>query len=394
MESTARIEPCLPEAIPSKTLDLVTELVAAAKHLEERLHPRTGASLAGLVRIMNCYYSNLIEGHNTTPREIESALGNAFATVPERRNLQFEARAHIRLQEAIDGLHAAGTLPEPAATDFLCWLHREFYKDAPEEMLIVQAAGRTLRVIPGALRQAPEEDVAVGRHVPPESRTVAAFMEHFAQRYRFAGMGQGMRIVAMAAAHHRLNYIHPFVDGNGRVSRLMSHAMALLAGVGAYGLWSVSRGLARGLQSRGEYKRMMDHADSPRRGDLDGRGNLSLAALIDCINWFLAVCIDQVTFMTRLFDLDTLLTRAEDYVARREFKPSALALLRQVILRGSVARGEVPEITGLKERTARNLLAELLADGILASDTPKGPVFLHVTLASSEILFPNLFPVV
>jgi len=59
----------------------------------------------------------------------------------------------------------------------------------------------------------------------------------------------------------------------------MSHAMAHTAVIGAHGLWSVSRGLARGLESRDEYKRMMDYADSPRRNDLDGRGNLSLLAL-------------------------------------------------------------------------------------------------------------------
>jgi Fic family protein len=54
------------------------------------------------------------------------------------------------------------------------------------------------------------------------------------------------------------------------VSRLMSHAMAAVAGIGARGLWSVSRGLARGLESRTDYKRMMDFADTPRQGDLDG----------------------------------------------------------------------------------------------------------------------------
>ena len=64
-------------------------------------------------------------------------------------------------------------------------------------------------------------------------------------------------------------------------AELSGHAMALHAGIGAHGLWSVSRGLARGLDSRGDYKRMMDHADMPRQGDLDGRGNLSRRALAD-----------------------------------------------------------------------------------------------------------------
>ncbi|MFP5240107.1 MAG: Fic family protein [Acidobacteriota bacterium] len=394
METTGRIEPCLPESFSQKTLDLVAALVSYAKHLEERFHPRTGASLAGLVRIMNCYYSNLIEGHNTTPHEIESALQGQFAEAPDRRNLQFEARAHIRLQAEIDRLHAHGELPEPASTEFLRWLHREFYQDAPEEMLIAEGAGRKLRVVPGEMRKTTEEEVSVGRHIPPSGAEIPAFMEHFARRYRFEPMKQGSRIVAMAAAHHRLNYIHPFVDGNGRVIRLMSHAMALQAGIGAHGLWSVSRGLARGHPSQGDYKRMMDLADTPRRGDLDGRGNLSLAALCEFIDWFLEVCIDQVRFMTSLFDPDSLAERVEKYALARGLNPAATRLLRQVIRQGQVPRGDVPGITGMKERTARNLLAGLVADGILASDTPKGPVHLRVTPTAAEVLFPQLFAVV
>ena len=159
-------------------------------------------------------------------------------------------------------------------------------------------------------------------------------MAHFEARYGFAPLGLGSRIMAIAAAHHRLNYIHPFLDGNGRVSRLMSHAMALEAGIGAHGLWSVSRGLARGLESRGDYKRMMDHADSPRQGDLDGRGNLSRRALAEFTASFLKVCLDQVGFMSGLFALDTLVERLRVYIARRELKPEAFSLLEQILQRG------------------------------------------------------------
>ena len=88
-------------------------------------------------------------------------------------------------------------------------------------------------------------------------------------------------------------------------AELKLDAMAHIARIGAHGLWSVSRGLARGLASRGEYKRMMDHADMPRQGDLDGRGNLSQRALTEFMLWFLHVCLDQITFMSGLFDIDT-----------------------------------------------------------------------------------------
>jgi Fic family protein len=100
---------------------------------------------------------------------------------------------------------------------------------------------------PGAWRGRPEEDVAVGRHQPPSSDRVEDFMRHFEEQFRFDRMGKAARIMAIPAAHHRFNYIHPFADGNGRVS----HAMTQVAGIGAHGLWSISRSLARGLESRG-----------------------------------------------------------------------------------------------------------------------------------------------
>ena len=270
--------------------------------------------------------------------------------------------------------------------------NRAFYLEAPEAMLLIGQGGRPLRMTPGAFRSAADHEVTVGRHLPPSASIVEACMAHFETRYRFRDLGAGSRILAMAAAHHRLNYIHPFLDGNGRVSRLMSHAMALEAGIGAHGLWSVSRGLARGLTSRNDYKRMMDHADMPRQGDLDGRGNLSYRALADFTAWFLQVCLDQVTFMTGLFALDTLVDRLKLYVARRDMRPEAFYLLEQTLQRGDLPRGEAARVTGLKERTARDLLGALVADGILDSETPKGPVSLRFPLDAIEILFPSLFP--
>src|SRR5208337_13018 len=294
-----------------------------------------------------------------TPREIERALQNQLDATEERRNLQIEARAHIRLQREVDRLHALDDLPEPASASFIRWLHRSFYEDAPDAMLTIQGNGRSVRMTPGEFRTAFDHEVAVGRHLPPSADRVEAFMGYFEGRYRFASLGMGSRITAMAAAHHRLNYIHPFLDGNGRVSRLISHAMVLTAGIGAHGLWSVSRGLARGLTSRGDYKRMMDYADSPRQGDLDGRGNLSRRALAEFTEWFLKVCLDQVTFMGGLFALDTLVGRLKAYVERRDLKPEAFSLLEQALQRGELPRGDAARVTGLKERSARDLLGAL-----------------------------------
>ncbi|RAU22706.1 Fic family protein [Paramagnetospirillum kuznetsovii] len=393
IESTDRIEPARLEQIPEALSDSVAELAAASARLGHALHPRTAASLADLVRIMNSYYSNLIEGHNTRPRDIERALLGQFDSDSKRRNLQMEAAAHVRLQADIDRQAAEGALSEPASPDFVRWLHAEFYCDAPPEMLTIRGTGREFVMTPGAWRSGPDQDVAVGRHLPPSSDRVAAFMEHFVDRYRFEPLGKAARILAIPAAHHRFNYIHPFPDGNGRVARLMSHAMAHQAGIGAHGLWSISRGLARGLDSRGDYKRMMDHADMPRQGDLDGRGNLSQRALIDFSLWFLRVCLDQVTFMSGLFELDTLARRLRMLVERSDsLKPEAARLLEEALIRGEIERGDMPRITGLPERTARRVFNDVVAAGLLASDTPKGKVSLCFPVETLDTLFPRLFP--
>jgi Fic family protein len=393
IESVDRIEPARLEDAGEEIMDLIAQVSAAATGLGGALHPRTASNLAELVRIMNCYYSNLIEGHDTRPRDIERALAGQLAAADDRRNLQLEARSHIRLQAKIDLMHSAGDLPEPASRDFIQWLHREFYRDAPEATLRIGTGERSAIMAPGEWRSRPEHDNEVGLHLPPSSDRVADFMRHFEERYRFDRMGMAARILAMATAHHRFNFIHPFPDGNGRVSRLMSHAMSLAADIGAHGLWSVSRGLARGLERRTEYRRMMDHADMPRQGDLDGRGNLSKRALTEFVQWFLRVCLDQIQFMSGAFEINALAGRLRDYAEGvREMRPEATRLLEEALLRGELARGDAARITGLKERTARTVLARLVDAGLLVSDTPKTPVSLRFPTRSLEILFPRLWP--
>src|SRR3546814_9670415 len=187
------------------------------------------------------------------------------------------------------------------------------------------------------------------RRPPRSTRTYTLFP--YPTLFRSAvGVGKAKRIIAMATAHHRFNWIHPFPDGNGRVSRLMSHAMGQAAGIGAHGLWSVSRGLARGLapgaEGRLEYKRHMALADEPRQGDRDGPGNLSLKGLEIFATWFLSICLDQIGYMSDLFELGTLAKRIERHVRSEEtLPPEANWLLQEALVRGEFERGEAERIT-------------------------------------------------
>ncbi|WP_263491579.1 MULTISPECIES: hypothetical protein [unclassified Mesorhizobium] len=115
-ESVQRIEPARLEDASEAISDALAELSATSAMLGNSLHPRTAANLADLVRIMNTYYSNLIEGHDTRPRDIERALAGHFDQDEARRNLQLEAAAHVRLQADVDRMAAQGQLNRLPAT--------------------------------------------------------------------------------------------------------------------------------------------------------------------------------------------------------------------------------------------------------------------------------------
>src|SRR6266851_5410989 len=138
LETVGRFEPALLEQLTSPVTDLIAEIAATSAALGKALHPKSAANLADLVRIMNTYYSNLIEGHNTRPRDIVRALAGELDQDQDRRSLQMEAAAHVRVQAELDGTAAEGELPEPASVEFIRWIHREFYRDAPPEMLRIR----------------------------------------------------------------------------------------------------------------------------------------------------------------------------------------------------------------------------------------------------------------
>ena len=149
IETTSRIEPALIDEPSSAIADVVADLTAAVSMLGKFLHPLTAANLADAVRIMNTYYSNLIEGHNTRPRDIERALSGELDQNEERRNLQIEAAAHVRVQTEIDRMFLQGTLPPATSAGFVQWIHNEFYRDASPAMLTLKNESREIVMVPG-----------------------------------------------------------------------------------------------------------------------------------------------------------------------------------------------------------------------------------------------------
>lgn len=378
----------MPEDSGHRLEDAATDLVAKSNALAARLHPILRGTVGDLVRSMNCYYSNLIEGHQTLPVDIDRAMAGDFHDEPERRNLQLEARAHIDVQRLIDH----GEAPAPVlSVEFILWLHRKFCEQLPDELLWVTNpdTGERKRVIPGELR---DSHVRVGLHVAPDPTDLQPFLDRLVEAYGGNHLSKLRKVIGVAAAHHRLLWIHPFLDGNGRVARLFSHALMRELGVGSE-LWSVSRGLARSVT---EYKALLMAADGPRRGDLDGRGNLTQAGLDAFCAFFLDTCVDQVSFMEELLEPPELLRRmeiwSEEEIRAKRLPRGSWPLLREAVMAGEFSRGAASALTGYETRQARTVLNTLIDAGYLISPTPRSPVRLGFPISVVERWLPRLYP--
>jgi Fic family protein len=385
-EAVHQFEPLLPTLAHPELGALAEDLSVMALRLKGLVHPATAARIADLLRGVNSYYSNRIEGQHTHPREIERALRKEFDKAPDKARLQRLAIAHIDTQKEMEFWLAAEPALSVYSPDFIARLHASFYGKLPADERITKEGDA---VVPGEWRT---KDVDVGRHVAPDWKAVPDFLKRVEQVYS-AEKGASRQLIALACAHHRLAWVHPFRDGNGRVMRLQSQAALIRQGAGS-GLWAVSRGLARDVQSY--YDRLAD-ADRPRQGDLDGRGNLSERGLAAFVKYFLETCLDQVKFMSELLQLHDLRPRMRAYLklvseTEADIRPEAEPALYHVFLAGTVKRGEFKQMTGLGARTADKVIAAMLAKRLLVSDTPKGAVSIGLPLDALAFYFPRLYP--
>jgi len=386
-DSPHQFEPLLPGNARQEPLRAKAhELARAATQLAGQ---PVAPALRGLLRGMNSYYTNRIEGQHTRPHEIEQALRKDFSGDAALAARQRLAVAHIEAEAAIEsrcvgdegarGLYSA---------DAVQALHRELFSRLPASDLLTPDGEP---IVPGQLRR---RDVQVGLHVAPAHGSVPDFISRWGSFYGDVRRGEAS-LLALAAAHQRLGWIHPFIDGNGRVMRLHTHAVLGALGY-TNGLWSPLRGFARSTE---RYYALLAEADLPRRGDLDGRGNLSEQALVAWIDYVLDVCIDQVRFMTGLLDLAAMERRIaaclifEEETLRSGVRREVLRPLHYLFLTGGeLERGEFKAMTGLGDRTAVSALSALIKRGLLKSDTPQGKVRFGLPLHALRFYFPALWP--
>ncbi|MFG1495381.1 Fic family protein [Saccharospirillum sp. HFRX-1] len=369
------------QVLSEKAYDLALQSAALGGDLPAGLILAVG----DMVRVVDCYYSNLIEGRSMMPVDIDQALRQHFHNDPARLELQEEALAHIKVQRWIDhgGMEELGF-----GVDGIKEVHRRFYEAMPKRLHWVHTPGTSEmhQVIPGEFRN---HGVVVGNHVPCRPNEIIPLMDCWERFY--SGLGKLAMVSALAAAHHRLVWIHPFTDGNGRVARLVTHAMMRYCMLGT-DMWSASRGFG---QSQTDYRRLLAACDQPQSNDLDGHGQLNERSLVSFTQYFLETSCDQVQRMSEALQVDSIVHQLMRWVHDRE-KTYALPiekLLRYVLVHGEVPRGKAQEVTGLPERSCRRVVKALLEKHeLMAAKSSRAPLKMHIPLRLAQDLFPRLIP--
>ncbi len=345
------------------------------------------------LRAMNSYYTNKIEGQHTRPAEIERAIQKDFSADAALAKKQRVAVAHMEVEQQLEQAFDKSAPGDVFSPLLVCEIHSLLYSKLPEADR-VNDDGES--IIPGKYRAKP---VKAGRHLAPPSKDIDGLMDGWAERYRKLA-GTEALLIGAACSHHRLAWIHPFIDGNGRAARLHTHLMLHAMGL-TQGLWSPMRGLAR---TQEQYYARLNDADLTRRNDLDGRGPLSQEELVKFAKYFLDVCLDQVRFMREKLDLVTWKVRLKSLLLHLQERPwqmgseksvvkiDALEALHYVAMTGPVERSRFVAMTGLGERTGRRVLTSLLDFGVLTAESSRSPIAFSVPLSSLRFLFPNLWP--
>lgn len=384
------LEPVWPSpGFPASILRTAETLSFRAGKLTGSLHEHTAARIGGLMRITNSYYSNLIEGQFTEPATLSARLPRRDA-----KALRELAESHIGVQALLErALRRPKTAEAPwsvfFAPEFISVIHRRLFADASDDDLRL-TDGRLL--VPGQLRDTAQRNVLVGDHAAPAWESVTPMLTRLQHVYG----GQPdltSRILGALAYHHRLAFVHPFEDGNGRVVRMVTHLQLMRLGL-ASPLWSLSRGLAR---KQDEYYARLRSADQPRRGDLDGRGQLTQSGLFEFVEFMLQVCIDQMEYVERAMDLVSLRQRLERVIGlERRFvdagvKQEMAKAIHILLTQGEIARADFKTFSGLHDRVASEQLRRLIEMGVVEVPSAKSrSVFPGLPVWFAQMVFPDL----
>lgn len=360
--------------------DMATQVIADSARLEGSIAPETAENLGEQLRLLNSYHSNRIEGHKTGILDIRKALDGTFRPEDHGRYNQQLCAAHVRTEKKMMELVKGNEL-NPFDTVFLPLLHKHFYNELPPEHQHCHTNGGFTKhkVMPGQFR---DKVVSVdGIHqLGPDAEFVPELYTKILHLYSPNNNHGDDRLLAILSSHHRLTWLHPFRDGNGRMTRLHTTAAMAYIGVNQCNLWSLSRAFSREKQNQFAYQVNLQDADS-----------FTDESLADFIMFCLDQCLDQIQFIGRLLNITTMENRIEHYFTKKlpemshymeDAKdlshtlknPNITRLMCSIFRSGKISRGEAYEILGVKRKRGGELIKPLIKHGLLLPSSERGPL--------------------
>lgn len=381
------LRPFYAESDRARLADLTSEIYSYSGALN-RVIPgiETRESIAVLLAGMNSYYSNLIEGVKTLPDDVEAALAPEFAKSASNTDKQKLTYAHIKVETELR--NELKKNPNIYSAEFIQGLHHKFYKNLPDTFQFTEThSGKLLAINGGNLR---DRGVTIAKHIPPPPEELPHILTAFNNYFSAPSWLRTEQLFLAAASHHRLTWIHPFLDGNGRISRLFSTACLIEAGVDGSGLWSMSRGLARNRENYYQYLARADQTEP-----YEQRYRLSEKGLGEFSIFFLETLLDQMQFMTDLLELPKITKRIEKHIMFEidppKHGPALAKFLKWLFIEGTMARGEVKNVTGLKDTAAREVINLAFKHKLIKSPSPKGILSMAFPARILDSYFPKLY---
>ncbi|WP_243233398.1 Fic family protein [Microbacterium sp. CIAB417] len=326
-------------------------------------------------------------GTGTTPRDTYAELHRLFDTVMSVVSARIEGN-HTTVYEAIDLVDG---IEDPLTEQLreianITEVARHLDELDPAEPLThglirdlhartVQGLSREGDPTPGAYRN---QDVAItgSAHRPPPWVTVHAEMSSLLE---FANAERPLheQMMQIALSHHRFVWIHPFRNGNGRVSRLFTYAMLRRTIFATRGFSALNPTAVFG-NDRAAYIAALEAADA-----LDDEGTIAWAS------FFAKGIREDITRLIRLQDreyvIDALVGPALARLARDgQITTSEHRALNEVLNRGTVKAGDLAEVL-LGTASQRSRIIRDLLDRQLLQHSVEGPRFYRLALSRGPL---------
>lgn len=377
--------------------DAASRVMSESARLEGSVAPETARGLGEQLRLLNAYHSNLIEGVKTGILEIRKALKGQYSPGDAQRYAQELCVAHVHTERMVMERIAAGEA-DPFAPEFLPWLHTTFYSQLPPEHQFCHSGNGFTEhpVMLGTFRDLPVT-VDGENQLGPDAEDVPELFRSLLSLYSPQNHYGDERLLAILSLHHRLAWLHPFRDGNGRMVRLHTTAAMAHAGINTAGLWSLSRGLSRNKNEYYIHLRFADEFETSRADE----------HLSDFIELCLEQCLDQIQFVGKLLDLTTFEGRVEAYLKNLQRRAKALgdekllkvagrpgltSLLRETFRNGTITRSRAYAILGVQRKTGAEVLKTLIDKGLLVKGkSQKAPLTCGFPEDAMPTYFPYLF---